>query len=380
MHTVIQFLSSRRPPVCTNTPPTSPGSNCARLIERHPDFYPMYTMEGRWKHSGEAWTHWCDGFLPGHDVDPLRPAPDEPDRLVARAGRAILQAARAAASSTATCTTWASSSCPPTTAGTGSPRPALQDVLIQAGRTMGLRFKEKGKYLRSFVVRRIAVHRHHDERRDHLLRRRGDRRRAPAGCGHAARLTTRRVLVRGDGSTAHEGMFDLETGEFLRQTTHQGYRGDSCWSRGLAWSLYGFGTCYRYTRDAALPETAEAERGFLHRAHARRRRAAVGLRRAGGEPQAAGHLGRGHRRLRALPTGKLSRRRASRASSTSRPPSTSWPRSAEATSARATPGLGRHPQGRGLSHPQGAGRERVGDVGGVLLPRGPGAGAGVGWV
>ena len=35
------------------------------LIERHPDFYPMYTVQGHWKHSGEAWTHWCDGFLPG---------------------------------------------------------------------------------------------------------------------------------------------------------------------------------------------------------------------------------------------------------------------------------------------------------------------------
>ena len=37
-----------------------------------------------------------------------------------------------------------------------------------------------------------------------------------------------------------EGMFDTATGEFLRQTTQQGYRGDSCWSRGLAWALYGF--------------------------------------------------------------------------------------------------------------------------------------------
>jgi len=36
-----------------------------RLIEQHPDFYPMYTVQGHWKHSGEAWTHWCDGFLPG---------------------------------------------------------------------------------------------------------------------------------------------------------------------------------------------------------------------------------------------------------------------------------------------------------------------------
>jgi unsaturated chondroitin disaccharide hydrolase len=71
-------------------------------------------------------------------------------------------------------------------------------------------------------------------------------------------LTTRRVLVRGDGSTAHEGLFDLATGEFLRQTTHQGYRGDSCWSRGLAWSLYGFGTCYGYTRDPRFLATAQA--------------------------------------------------------------------------------------------------------------------------
>jgi unsaturated chondroitin disaccharide hydrolase len=66
------------------------------------------------------------------------------------------------------------------------------------------------------------------------------------------------VLVRGDGSTAHEGLFDPATGEFLRQTTHQGYRGDSCWSRGLAWALYGFGTAYTFTRDPAFLATAEA--------------------------------------------------------------------------------------------------------------------------
>ncbi len=35
------------------------------LVMRYPDFYPMYTRAGHWKHEGEAWTHWCDGFLPG---------------------------------------------------------------------------------------------------------------------------------------------------------------------------------------------------------------------------------------------------------------------------------------------------------------------------
>jgi unsaturated chondroitin disaccharide hydrolase len=70
-------------------------------------------------------------------------------------------------------------------------------------------------------------------------------------------LTTRKYLVRGDGSTSHEGLFDLETGEFLKQTTHQGFRGDSCWSRGLAWAIYGFGTCYEYSHDPRFVETAE---------------------------------------------------------------------------------------------------------------------------
>src|SRR5260370_697875 len=36
-----------------------------RLIERDPDYCPMYTVNGKWKHEGPAWTHWCDGFLPG---------------------------------------------------------------------------------------------------------------------------------------------------------------------------------------------------------------------------------------------------------------------------------------------------------------------------
>ena len=35
------------------------------LVERDPDFYPLYTDAGRWRHSKPAWTRWCDGFLPG---------------------------------------------------------------------------------------------------------------------------------------------------------------------------------------------------------------------------------------------------------------------------------------------------------------------------
>ena len=37
-------------------------------------------------------------------------------------------------------------------------------------------------------------------------------------------LTTRKYLIRGDGSGSHEGIFDLESGEFLQQSTQQGWR------------------------------------------------------------------------------------------------------------------------------------------------------------
>ncbi len=71
-------------------------------------------------------------------------------------------------------------------------------------------------------------------------------------------LTTRRTLVRGDGSASHEGIFDLDTGQFLRQTTQQGWRDDASWARGQGWAMYGFGTAYRYTGDRRFLDTAIA--------------------------------------------------------------------------------------------------------------------------
>ena len=35
------------------------------LVKRDPDFYPLYTDHGKWRHTKPAWTRWCDGFLPG---------------------------------------------------------------------------------------------------------------------------------------------------------------------------------------------------------------------------------------------------------------------------------------------------------------------------
>jgi unsaturated chondroitin disaccharide hydrolase len=134
----------------------------------------------------------------------------------------------------------------------------LKEALIQAGKTESLRFKENGQYLRSFVgenslfidiMMNVGII-------YYAARETGDRRLRDIALRHC--LTTRRNLVRGDGSTAQEGIFDLQTGEFLRQSTQQGYRGDSCWSRGLGWGLYGFSLSYEYSRDPRFLETAEA--------------------------------------------------------------------------------------------------------------------------
>jgi unsaturated chondroitin disaccharide hydrolase len=133
----------------------------------------------------------------------------------------------------------------------------INETVITAGKTMGKRFKEKGSYLRSFVGDEslfidimmnvgIVFYAALESEDVELLEK-----------AHQHCLTTRRFLVRGDGSTSHEGIFDLKSGEFLHQSTHQGWRGDSAWARGQAWALYGFGTAYQLTGDRRYLVTAQ---------------------------------------------------------------------------------------------------------------------------
>jgi unsaturated chondroitin disaccharide hydrolase len=261
----------------TSAPHTSPGKTDAhltgalqfaqkqirRLIENYPGFYPLYTDQGRWKHDKPAWTHWCDGFLPGmmwlfletgqaDDAAYWRAAaerysaqlePRKEDRDVHDLGFIFYHG---------TYRRWFDA-----TVRDGKPDMRLKDVVTRAGQVLAMRFKSKGKYLRSFIsdeslfidimMNVPAIFYAADAT--------GDRELFNLAMEHC--LTTRRTLVRGDGSAAHEGIFDTKTGEFLRQTTHQGFRPDSAWSRGLTWSMYGFGTCYELTRDERFLQTAE---------------------------------------------------------------------------------------------------------------------------
>jgi unsaturated chondroitin disaccharide hydrolase len=225
------------------------------LLKKYPqDYYPMYTVGGKFGEDRKRWTHWCDGFYPGMmfifakrtgKTEWLNKAVSYATPLESRQyDRAVHDLGFLFFS---THLRWLE---------LGGPANHIEPLLIQAGKTMAMRFMEKGQYLRSFVepaslfidiMMNVGTLFYSGLKSGdaHVL-----------DIAHRHCLTTRRTIVRGDGSTSHEGIFDLETGEFLRQTTHQGYRGDSAWSRGLAWSLYGFTRSYLQTQRSEYLETA----------------------------------------------------------------------------------------------------------------------------
>jgi unsaturated chondroitin disaccharide hydrolase len=224
------------------------------LISNHPDYFPLYTEDGKWQHGREAWTNWCEGFLGGMMWIFAARSGDRYWRERAEHYSLLIEERQHDTNVHdlgfvfwPTWKRWFDQ--------TGDE--AFEARVIQAGRTMGLRFNEKGKFLRSFVapdscfidiMMNVGII-------FHAANRTNDRGLLMKATEHC--LTTRRCLVRGDGSTAHEGIFDLETGEFLRQATHQGWRDDSSWARGQAWALYGFGTAYWLSGEEHFLDTAQ---------------------------------------------------------------------------------------------------------------------------
>ncbi len=228
------------------------------LITNHPDFFPLYTENGEWKHGKEAWTRWCDGFLAGMLWIAARRSGDKWWRERAERYSLLLEDRQYDRDvHDLGFVFWSSWKRWLDQTEDERERERIDAVIIQAGKTMGLRFNEKGKFLRSFVAPESCFI---DIMMNvgiifYAAQRGGDETLYDRALSHC--LATRRYLVRGDGSTAHEGIFDLDTGEFLRQSTHQGWRGDSSWARGQAWALYGFGTAYTYTQDERLLDTAK---------------------------------------------------------------------------------------------------------------------------
>ena len=224
-----------------------------KLVTQYLDYFPIYTQNGKWVHSGEAWTNWCEGFLGGMMWLFYKRGRDEAWRQRAEYySRLIEERKHDRTVHDLGFLFWPTYKHWYDLGGDED----VKQVVVTAGKTMGLRFKEKGAYLRSFVaddslfidiMMNVGIVFYAAQQSDDqdLLRK-----------AHQHCLTTRRRLVRGDGSTAHEGLFDLESGEFLRQSTHQGWRDDSAWARGQTWALYGFGTAYSLTGERRYLQTA----------------------------------------------------------------------------------------------------------------------------
>ena len=231
----------------------------AQLAHCHLDYFPLYTEHGRWKHGKEAWTNWCEGFLGGqmwlfHELGLSRGWQDRAERY------SVLVEERQHDDTVhdlgfVLCPTWKK-----WWELTGED--SRRQVVIQGGKTMATRFNPAGRYLRSFLapescfidimmnVGIIAV----------AGLETGDKGLLDVAEQHCE--TTRKYLVRGDGSVSHEGIFDPESGEFLRQTTQQGWRNDSSWARGLAWSLYGFTSMYALTGNPRWLATAKLNAAY----------------------------------------------------------------------------------------------------------------------
>jgi unsaturated chondroitin disaccharide hydrolase len=226
-----------------------------QLVARHPDFFPVYTVGGKWHHAGPLWTDWTGGFLAGMMWQFFKRTREPAWRKRAEHYSRLLEHRKSDRNVHDLGFIFLNSYLPWYEE---SEDPALLDVVLEAGRALAMRFVEKGQYLCSFlgpeslfidIMMNVPLI-------VYAANRTGDERLARIAQAHCR--TTRDRLVRADGSTAHEGLFDVATGRFLRQSTRQGLRDDSCWARGLAWSMYGFSKVYGLTGHAEFLEVAES--------------------------------------------------------------------------------------------------------------------------
>ena len=224
------------------------------LTNNYPDLLPVYTESGRWDHEGESWTNWCEGFPAGMMWIFFERTGDPEWRELAERYSTLLKGREFDREvHDQGFLFWSSWKRWYEAAGDAP----INDVVIQAGRTQAMRFDEKGRYLRSFLAADSTVI---DIMMNvnvifYAARETGDKDLAEIAHEHCR--TTIRYLLRGDGSTAHEALFDLTTGEYLRAGTHQGWRPDSAWARGQTWALYGFGEAFELTGERLYLDAAQ---------------------------------------------------------------------------------------------------------------------------
>lgn len=143
---------------------------------------------------------------------------------------------------------------------------ALRERLVAVGRAQAAMFRTPGDYLASHADGRLlTIERMLDV--PAILAAAGETQDSglfDLAARHCA--TTRRLLVRGDGSICSAARMDPATGAFCGPVARAGYRADSTWARGQAWGILGFATAGRLLGFEPWLQTArQAAQFFVER-------------------------------------------------------------------------------------------------------------------
>lgn len=134
---------------------------------------------------------------------------------------------------------------------------AYAAVLVQAARSLATRFRPEAGVLQSWNVDKgwqsrrgwecpvIIDNMMNLELLFQATRLTGDSTYYHMAVSHAER--TMQEHFRPDGSTFHVVDYSLSDGTVRSRCTAQGYADSSVWSRGQAWTIYGYTVCYRET-------------------------------------------------------------------------------------------------------------------------------------
>lgn len=68
--------------------------------------------------------------------------------------------------------------------------------------------------------------------------------------------TLMKTLIRPDYSVCHSWIFDLQTGQPVKEDNCCGYANGSYWARGTAWLVFGLAIAYEYTKNAKYLDVA----------------------------------------------------------------------------------------------------------------------------
>jgi unsaturated chondroitin disaccharide hydrolase len=225
-----------------------------RYLELHPDQFPSSTRGGKWIVDLDGHISGYEGYLPGQLWLLYRMTRDAWLRAAAERLTVALEALKVDPNAPnlgqifmPTWKRWYEF----------SSEPVLNQVLTEAAGTLAARYIPQPGYLHAHNSPSTL---HIDSLLDlplvfYAAQQTGDPHLLHMARSHTE--TARRCMVRGDGSTAEEALFEVNSGQFLRELSRLGWRSDSCWARGLAAAIYGFSAIYTYTHNNHDLITAE---------------------------------------------------------------------------------------------------------------------------